>query len=185
LGLDNDWDKYQNVKEQFIQSIAKNMNLYGITPSVGRLFGILYFSDEPMTLDDMRNELGMSKTSMSTGVRALLDMKMVETVFRRGVRKDLYQTEEDWYKSFTALFAQKWRKAVESNVEEMMEAREKLKEIEENTDENALKYKIEEDIKRLDYARSYYEWLFRFIHVVESGEIFKYVPKNPKDSQSP
>lgn len=176
---ESNWDRYQNVKEQFIQSIAKNMTLYGITPSVGRLYGVLYFSDEPMTLDDMQRELGMSKTSMSTGVRALLDMKMVDPVFRRGVRKDLYQTEEDWYKSFTALFSRQWKKATESNIEEMTEAKEKLEKIYRETDDEKLKKQIESDFERLEYAREYYDWLLRFTMAVESGKIFELVPKRP------
>jgi DNA-binding transcriptional regulator GbsR (MarR family) len=179
--MKEDWNDYQSSKEQFIQSIAKNMTLYGITPSVGRLFGILYFSDEPMTLDDMRKELGMSKTSMSTGVRALLDKKMVEPVFKRGVRKDLYQTEDDWYKSFAALFSRTWKKATETNIEEMGEAKEKLTGIFDQTDDEELQSKIREDIERLEYAKDYYEWLLRFVKVIESGEIFDYVPKNPSD----
>ncbi|HEX7065195.1 MAG TPA: GbsR/MarR family transcriptional regulator [Bacillales bacterium] len=177
--MSDNWEHYQNVKEQFIQSIAKNMRLYGITPSVGRLFGILFFSDEPMTLDDMRDELGMSKTSMSTGVRALLDMKMVEPVFRRGVRKDLYQTEDDWYKSFAALFSRQWKEATQTNIEEMTEAKDKLRDIQKKTEDKEILSKIDGDLERLEYARDYYEWLLRFITIVETGEIFKYVPKNP------
>ncbi|HET7577953.1 MAG TPA: GbsR/MarR family transcriptional regulator [Bacillales bacterium] len=181
--MTNAWDDYQNVKEQFIQSIAKNMKLYGITPSVGRLFGILYFSDEPMTLDDMRSELGMSKTSMSTGVRALLDMKMVEPVFRRGVRKDLYQTEDDWYKSFAALFSSQWKKATQTNIEEMTEAKEKLEEMAAATEDEDLVHKIKGDLERLEYAKGYYEWLLRFVTVIETGEIFQYVPKHPDEKR--
>lgn len=94
-----DWKDYEELIERYIQVIAKNMNLYGITPSVGRLYGTLYFAEEPMTLDQMRDALLMSKTSMSTGVKALADMKMVTPTFRKGIRKDLYQTEKDWYKS--------------------------------------------------------------------------------------
>src|SRR5699024_11928166 len=74
-GEKKDWEKYEETIEKFIQVIAKNMNLYGMTPSVGRLYGVLYFSDEPMTLDGMRDALEMSKTSMSTGVRVLSDRK--------------------------------------------------------------------------------------------------------------
>src|SRR5690625_4490830 len=110
-----DWLVYEETIEQFIQMIAKNMTLYGITPSVGRLYGMLYFSDEPMTLDDLRDALKMSKTSMSTGVRALAEMNMVEPAYRKGVRKDLYQSEEDWYKSFTSLFGDRWRHHTEKN----------------------------------------------------------------------
>jgi HTH-type transcriptional regulator, glycine betaine synthesis regulator len=173
-----DWEKHEETIEQFIQTIAKNMSLYGLTSSVGRLYGVLYFSDDPMTLDDMREALVMSKTSMSTGVRALYDMKMVESTFKKGIRKDLYKSEEDWYKSFTSLFGNRWRKNTESNIEEADEAIEELKGLYDSTDDEELKERIKRDIDRLEYARNYYEWLMKFIHLVESGKIFEYIPKN-------
>lgn len=177
-GEHENWEKYEEAMEKFIQVIAKNMNLYGITPSVGRLYGVLYFSDEPMTLDDMREALGMSKTSMSTGVRALADMKMVEPAYKKGVRKDLYQSEEDWYRSFTALFGNRWRKQTESNIEETSETIEKMQHLLQKTKDEHLKAKIEGDLEKLHYAKNYYEWLMKFIRTMESGEIFNYIPKN-------
>jgi DNA-binding transcriptional regulator GbsR (MarR family) len=172
------WEKYEETKDRFIQVIAKNMNLYGITPSVGRLYGVLYFSEEPMTLDDMREALGMSKTSMSTGVRALGDMRMVEPAYKRGVRKDLYRSEEDWYKSFTALFGNRWKKQTESNIEETIDAIKKMEHLVEKTEQKQLKENIKQDLEKLYYAKNYYEWLMKFIHSMETGEIFKYIPKN-------
>ncbi|MEW9675045.1 GbsR/MarR family transcriptional regulator [Lentibacillus sp. L22] len=173
-----EWEKYEETIEKFIQVIAKNMNLYGITSSVGRLYGVMYFSDNPLTLDDMREALKMSKTSMSTGVRALSEMKMVESTFRRGVRKDLYRTEDDWYKSFTSLFGNRWRQHTETNIEEAEETIEELTYIAGQTNDETLKEAINNDIERLRYAQNYYKWLMKFIQVVESGEIFKYIPKN-------
>lgn len=173
-----EWDKYEETIEKFIQTIAKNMNLYGLTSSIGRLYGVLYFSDEPMTLDDMRDALEMSKTSMSTGVRALSDMKMVESTYKKGIRKDLYQSEEDWYKSFTSLFGSRWRKYTESNIEEADEAIEVLTELQSITDDEELKEKINHDLERLKYAKNYYDWLMKFIQIIESGKIFEYIPKN-------
>ncbi|MBB5173247.1 GbsR/MarR family transcriptional regulator [Texcoconibacillus texcoconensis] len=177
----HEWEKYEETKDQFIQNIAKNMNLYEITPSIGRLYGTLYFSDDPMTLDDMRDSLGMSKTSMSNGVRTLLDMKMVEPVFRRGVRKDLYRTEDDWYKSFTALFSREWKQSAETNIEETNEAKDELLRLYEKTDDTSLRERIENDLKRLDYAEEYYDWLLRFVSSVESGKIFEVVPKRKEN----
>jgi len=171
-------EKYEESIEKFIQVIAKNMSLYGITSSVGRLYGVLYFSDDPMTLDDMRDALEMSKTSMSTGVRALSDMKMVESTFKRGIRKDLYQSEEDWYKSFTSLFANRWKHHTETNIEEAEETIRDLRKIAQKTTDQQLKDKIDRDIDRLKYAQDYYRWLMEFIHVVESGKIFEYIPRN-------
>lgn len=172
------WEQYEEVVEKFIQTIAKNINLYGINPSVGRLYGVLYFSDNPMTLDDLRDALSMSKTSMSTGVRLLYDMKMVESMHKKGVRKELYQTEEDWYKSFTSLFGIRWRKHTETNIEEAEEAIDKLNELLQQTDDETLINKINHNLEKLYYAKNYYEWLMKFINVVESGDIFKFIPKN-------
>ncbi|MDQ0254208.1 DNA-binding transcriptional regulator GbsR (MarR family) [Evansella vedderi] len=180
---DQNWMNYEKIKDHFIHSIAKNMTLYGITPSIGRLYGALYFSDEPMTLDDMCKELAMSKTSMSTGVRTLSDMKMVEPVFRRGVRKDLYETEKDWYKSFTALFSRQWKAATETNIEEAEEAMVELKRIYENTADEQLKMRIDNDRARLEYAHQYYRWLLRFVDAVESGAIYDLVPKEESKDQ--
>lgn len=178
--INQEWIDYEEIVDKFIQVIAKNMNLYGITPSVGRLYGTLFFSEYPMTLDDMRDALEMSKTSMSTGVRSLAEMKMVEPAYRKGVRKDLYKSEEDWYKSFTSLFGNRWRHHTETNIEEAEEAIQELKQIQAQTIKQDLQDKITIDVERLRYAQEYYRWLMRFIQVVESGEIFKYVPREQK-----
>lgn len=174
------WETYEQTLERFIQIIAKNMSLYGITPSIGRLYGVLYFSDQPMTLDDMTEALKMSKTSMSTGVRTLASMQMVERTFKRGIRKDLYQCEEDWYKSFTSLFSTQWRRHTEANIEEAEEAICKLKRVQKDAEDQELKEKITWTVQRLRYAQNYYRWLMDFIETIESGKIFEYIPKtNP------
>jgi len=172
-----DWEVYEDTTERFIQGVAKNMTLYGITPSIGRLYGTLYFSDEPMTLDDMTEALKMSKTSMSTGIRSLEEMRMVQSTFKKGVRKDLYQSEEDWYKSFTSLFGIRWKTHTNRNIEEAKDAVLTLNRLYEETEDEKLKEKITADLERLHYATEYYQWLERLIEVIESGEIFKYVPK--------
>lgn len=172
-----DWESYDQTISRFIQVIAKNMELYGITHSVGRLYGVLYFSDEPMTLDDMTEALKMSKTSMSTGVRTLKQRRMVESTFRKGVRKDLYESEEDWFKSFTALFGDRWRYLTETNIDEATDAIEQLEHLLDRTQDERLQAKIKADLKRLQDAQSYYKWLIKFIKTVESGEIFELIPR--------
>lgn len=178
-----DWQMHEETIERFIQVIAKNMTLYGITPSIGRLYGVLYFSETAMTLNEMGDALGMSKTSMSTGVRTLSEMNMVEPTFKKGVRKDLYQPDEDWYKSFTSLFGNRWRQHTETNIEQAKQAIEILKDIQTETLDVELNEKVSEDIERLRYAKNYYTWLMAFIQVVESGEIFNYIPKRDHDHQ--
>lgn len=161
-----------------IDAIAQNMNLYGVTPSVGRLWGLMYFQDEPMTLDDMKQELGMSKTSMSTSVRNLVDLKMVDKVWKKGTRKDLYEVEEDWYQTFIDFFTIKWRSGISMNVSAIQKSLADLKELlEDEQISKEVKVEAENDIAKLNNALEYYFWLNRLVDSFESHEIFKYVPK--------
>ncbi|SUM35203.1 transcriptional regulator [Staphylococcus gallinarum] len=56
------------------------MDLYGINRSVGNLYGTMLFEDS-MTLDEMREELQMSKPSMSAGVKRLQEFDIVKQKF--------------------------------------------------------------------------------------------------------
>ena len=166
------------VRERVIETIAKNMNLYGVTESIGRLYGLLYFHEHPMTLDEMKEELGMSKTSMSTSVRVLQDLKMVEKVWKKGIRKDLYQAEEDWYQTFVDFFTIKWRSGIAMNMSVMSKA---VKELEylmdsEDTSEEVVRL-ARVDIEKLHAGLEYYEWLNRLVDSFESGKIFEFIPK--------
>lgn len=73
----------EKAQERVIETLARNMDLYGITMSTGLLYGTLLFQDKSMTLDEMGEALGMSKTSMSTGVRTLMDLNMVEKIWKK------------------------------------------------------------------------------------------------------
>jgi DNA-binding transcriptional regulator GbsR (MarR family) len=174
---EKNWAELERVRQRIIRSIAQNMDLYGITPSIGRLYGTMYFNDQPMTLDEMTDALGMSKTSMSTGVRSLLEIKMVQKTWIKGVRKDLYTVEEDWYKTFVDLFTTKWKKAIAMNELEITESKNELQRLYEKTEDASLKEEIKKDLLKLKHAVEYYDWLKRLVKSFETGEIFEFIPK--------
>src|SRR5699024_5210427 len=74
--------------------------------------GIIYMNKEPMTLDEIAQETGMSKTRMSQLVREMIDMNIAERVFKKGVREDLYTVEEDYYDTFISLFTSTWQQSI-------------------------------------------------------------------------
>jgi len=181
MSLDQLTDEQQallmKVRKRVIEAIGRNMDLYGISLSTGHLYGLLFFADKPMTLDEMGKEMKMSKTSMSTGVRTLLDLKMVNKVWEKGSRKDLYEVEYDWYQTFTDFFAIKWRKAVESNILVLRRSIDELTKMMAVEEDEPLRNVLEEDIRKMKESVKYYEWLDRLIDAMESGEIYKLVPK--------
>ncbi|WP_232698183.1 GbsR/MarR family transcriptional regulator [Brevibacillus daliensis] len=169
----------QKARHRMIETMGNNMDLYGITQSIGHLYGMMYFSYAPVTLDEMGEKMGMSKTSMSTGMRTLIDLKMVNKVWNKGSRKDLYTTEPDWYQNLSDYFSLRWRKSMESNVSQIHKAVSELTHIMEQykDDQDAVAI-IEADLKKMKHALSYYKWLDTFIRSFETDEIFKYFPKD-------
>ncbi len=172
-----EYEKIEQIRERVIHSIAQNIDLYGITPSIGRLYGAMYFRDQPMTLDEMSDALSMSKTSMSTGVRSLLEINMVRKIWQKGVRKDLYAVEEDWYTTFIELFTTKWRKGIEMNEHELRRAKNELELLCSPSPNDPVNRVIATDLKKIQHALDYYKWLTMLVESFESGQIFDFIPK--------
>ncbi|RJX41708.1 GbsR/MarR family transcriptional regulator [Paenibacillus pinisoli] len=167
-----------HTRRRVIESIGKNMDLYGITLSIGHLYGNMYFNQSPVTLDEMSQTMGMSKTSMSTGMRTLHDLKMINKVWGKGSRKDLYEVVPDWHQNFADYFSIKWRKAVEQNMSALNRS---MKEIDalvgEHSEDEAFQNLLASDKSKIEEALKYYRWLDRLIDSFESGEIYEYFPR--------
>ncbi|WP_172197627.1 GbsR/MarR family transcriptional regulator [Saccharibacillus qingshengii] len=184
MSLDqNEWNEQQyeavqRIRKRVIEVVGRNMELYGVTLSTGHLYGLLFFADKPMTLDEMGHEMQMSKTSMSTGVRTLLDLKMVNKVWEKGSRKDLYEVEYDWYQTFTDYFATQWRRAVESNMQALRRAMKEIERLAEEPDTSEFMAGVlQKDLEKIRQAESYYRWLDRVIDAMEEGQLFDLVPR--------
>ncbi|RYM06715.1 GbsR/MarR family transcriptional regulator [Sporolactobacillus sp. THM7-7] len=173
-----DLQKYTDIlyeaEESVISALADTMDLYGVTYSVGRLYGFLYFKNEPVTLDQMSQDLGMSKPSMSTGIRTLQQIDMVHKVWKTGVRKDLYNAEKDFSKSFFSFFCKKWEREISVNLEAIVFAEEKLTML--KNDSNVpvwIHDKAITDLNQLEESKQYYRFLKKLVKAFESREILK------------
>lgn len=63
--------------------------------SVGEIYGLLYGSDEPLTMDDVIERLGMSKGSASQGLRWLRSVNAVRSTYVAGDRRDHFVAETE------------------------------------------------------------------------------------------
>lgn len=176
--------RIEKSRHRVIESIGKNMDLYGVTLSVGYLYGNMFFRDRPVTLDEMAEIMGLSKTSVSTGMRTLLDLKMISKVWSRGSRKDLYEVEGDWYQTFIDYFSIKWRKSTEMNRQALERSLKEMNQLlEEYPDNEELSELLRSDIEKIESAIQYYGWLNRLIDALESSKIFELVPVDPGEAE--
>jgi DNA-binding transcriptional regulator GbsR (MarR family) len=120
----------------------------------------------------------MSKASMSIAVRELDEIGLVEKIWKKGERKDLYQVEDDNYDSFIKFFCYHWRKALNPKYIALRKFQEDLNKLkkQDGLDEETLEL-IDMDIEKLRAGLEYLDWLHRLIQSFESHEIFDYIPK--------
>jgi len=170
-----------------IDAIAETMDLYGVTPSIGRLYGVMYLSENPMTLDEMSEKLGMSKPRMSTAVHSLMEIYMIQKVWKKGERKDLYEAEKDFFKSFISFFCKKWDREISVNLEAIEKSLEKLKALIASPDvPDAILHKAQKNLQQLEESTQYYLWLKKLVHVCRSKELFALVENYaPDQSETP
>lgn len=178
-------NQLEKVENQFVEKIADNMNTFGVPGTMGRVLGTIYMNRKPMTLDELSEVTGMSKTRMSQVMRQMLEFNIAEKVYEKGVRKDLYTVEQDYYQTFISLLTSNWRKAIFKNRVFEQRLDEELLEIKENQslDEGAREWMDEMHHEKEEWLQ-YYDWINRVMEFFESGEIFKYVPKSKEEQNA-
>lgn len=178
--LHDDSDKLEELRDVLISAIAQTMVIYGVTPSVGRIYGVLYFARKPMSLDEIKDAVAMSKGSVSTGLRELLDTEMIIKVWKKGDRKDHYIAEKDFVKNFISFFVKNIRQERNIILKATSKVQPELEGIIKTTDSKQIREEALEDLKLLGDSNAYFDWTHRLIGAMESGEIFKYFPINEK-----
>lgn len=65
------------VKEDVIESIERSAEVYGLSRSAGRVYGVLYFADEPLSIPELVDETGYAKSTISNITRKLTRIGMI------------------------------------------------------------------------------------------------------------
>ena len=81
----------EDIRNDLINTIGEKAEKFGFSRIAGQLEGLLLFSKEPLSLDEMAERLEVSKASVSTNIRILESWKVVKKVYHRGERKNYYQ----------------------------------------------------------------------------------------------
>lgn len=78
-----------------IEAGGRICQILGVPRSTGQIYGLLYLSADPLDLDTIALQLGISKGSASIGTRQLLAWRAIRQVWVRGERRDHFEIEPD------------------------------------------------------------------------------------------
>ena len=82
--------------KELIASCSHVCQTIGLPKSIGQIYGFLYLAEGPHSLDDMARILGISKASVSTGIRQLVSWGAIKQVWVQGGRRDYYEAIYDF-----------------------------------------------------------------------------------------
>ena len=76
-----------------IDSFVRAAGLIGLPRSIGEIYGCLYCSPDPLTFDDIEHRLGISRGSVSGGLKTLRQLGAIKLHYIPGSRMDHYVPE--------------------------------------------------------------------------------------------
>ena len=88
-------DALDAVNDSTVAGLGRLTRFFGFSDVMGRLYGTVLLSPQPMSLDDLAGSLEISKGSVSMNMRALERWGMAKEVWVRGERKKYYAAESD------------------------------------------------------------------------------------------
>jgi len=107
----------QEARERFIALWGQMGSSWGIPRTMAQVHALLYAVGEPLNTDEVMEHLGISRGSASTTLRQLLDWGVVWRVHRRGDRKEYFQAEQDVWKMFRLIIAERKKKEIDPLLE--------------------------------------------------------------------
>ena len=75
----------------------------------GRIYGLLYLQERPLSLDDITDALQQSKSNVSVQIRGLLDWQLVRQVRVGGSRRDHYAAVTDFWRVMQEIVERRFR----------------------------------------------------------------------------
>ena len=115
------------VRDNFIESMGRISKFWGFSRLMGQMYGMLYLSNEPLSLDKLAEGLMVSKGSVSTNVRALERWGMVEKVWVKADRKDYYRAKTKFMEIAVRILQEREKKEFDGALKTVSECLNEIK----------------------------------------------------------
>ncbi|WP_369996527.1 GbsR/MarR family transcriptional regulator [Winogradskyella sp.] len=87
--------EYREAKEKFISTWGSLGTLWGINKAMAQIQALLFISTKPLSMEDIMEDLKISRGNTSMNLRQLIDWGIVTKVLVSGERREFFTTEKD------------------------------------------------------------------------------------------
>lgn len=90
--------KLSEAKQQFIASWGAFGTHWGINRTMAQVHALLLISPDPLSQDDLMEQLNISRGNANMNIRELIDWALVDRIIIPGERKEYFTAEKDIWK---------------------------------------------------------------------------------------
>ena len=105
--------KLNEAKQQFISSWGAFGTHWGINRTMAQIHALLLISPDPLTQDDVMEELNISRGNTNMNIRELINWGLVERVLISGERKEYFSAEKDIWKVVRQIVKERKKRELE------------------------------------------------------------------------
>ena len=118
--------KLTEAKQQFVSSWGAFGTHWGINRSMAQIHALLLVSAEPLTQDEIMEQLTISRGNANMNIRELINWGLVERVLVPGQRREYFRSEKEVWKVMRLMRRERKKREVDP----MLELLEKLENLE-------------------------------------------------------
>jgi DNA-binding transcriptional regulator GbsR (MarR family) len=105
--------KITEARQQFISSWGAFGTHWGINRTMAQIHALLLISADPLTQDDLMEELHISRGNANMNIRELITWGLVERVILTGERKEYFAAEKDIWKVVKQIVKERKKRELE------------------------------------------------------------------------
>jgi DNA-binding transcriptional regulator GbsR (MarR family) len=114
------------IEEEFVGLWRSMSSLWGISPTMAEIHGLLYITGAALSMDDIMDRLSISRGNVSMNLSKLAEWGLIRRVHKRGDRRDYYESLSDVWEMFTLVAAQRKRREIDPILNTLRQCRERL-----------------------------------------------------------
>jgi len=98
---------------QFVEHWGMMARAWGINPTMGELFALLYITGSDWTAEELKDWLRVSRGNVSMNLRELLAWGVVRKLHRPGERRELFHAETEVWTLFRRILKERKRRELD------------------------------------------------------------------------
>ncbi len=106
-------ERLEAVEDEFVDLWNNMANLWGISPTMARIHGLLFICGAALSMDDIMARLAISRGNVSMNLSKLMEWGLVRRIHKKGKRKEFYQSLSDIWEMFTLVANQRKRREID------------------------------------------------------------------------